>query len=194
MKAISLWQPWASLMAIDAKRNETRSWPTTHRGWIAIHAAKKWDEELEQTCLDDPFRDALQTAGFTAPARLKYGLPVGAIIAVVNLTACVPTHPLPHDGRYGFFGRPHEREFGDYSPRRYAWITRDVIRLPEPVPCRGMQGLFNLPGDVHAQVLSQINAKANGDCPEDRWKARTFIADLTKTAHGNSLPTKESMQ
>lgn len=39
MKAITIWQPWASLIACGAKRYETRSWPTKYRGPIAIHAA-----------------------------------------------------------------------------------------------------------------------------------------------------------
>lgn len=38
LKAITLWEPWASLMAIGAKKNETRGCWTKHRGDIAIHA------------------------------------------------------------------------------------------------------------------------------------------------------------
>lgn len=41
MKALSLWQPWASLMALGVKQNETRSWPTSHRGDLLICAAKR---------------------------------------------------------------------------------------------------------------------------------------------------------
>ena len=41
MKAITIWQPWASLIACGAKKYETRSWPTKYRGPIAIHAAAK---------------------------------------------------------------------------------------------------------------------------------------------------------
>ena len=40
MKALSLWQPWASLMAVGAKHNETRDWPTRYKGELAICAAK----------------------------------------------------------------------------------------------------------------------------------------------------------
>ncbi len=42
MKALTLTQPWASLVAVGAKRIETRSWETNYRGTIAIHAAKGW--------------------------------------------------------------------------------------------------------------------------------------------------------
>lgn len=42
MKAISLWQPWATLISTGDKTWETRSWATTYRGPLAIHAAKKF--------------------------------------------------------------------------------------------------------------------------------------------------------
>ena len=43
IKAISLWQPWASLIVCGAKEIETRSWSTKVRGTVAIHAAKTKD-------------------------------------------------------------------------------------------------------------------------------------------------------
>lgn len=41
MRALTLHQPWASFVACGAKQIETRSWPTKHRGPIAIHAGKR---------------------------------------------------------------------------------------------------------------------------------------------------------
>lgn len=38
MKAITIWQPYASLIAAGLKEYETRSWPTRYRGPIAIHS------------------------------------------------------------------------------------------------------------------------------------------------------------
>ena len=40
MKAITVWQPWAQLLAEGKKHDETRSWRTNYRGEILIHAAK----------------------------------------------------------------------------------------------------------------------------------------------------------
>ena len=40
IKALSLWQPWASAIAVGYKHYETRSWKTDYRGWLGIHAAK----------------------------------------------------------------------------------------------------------------------------------------------------------
>ena len=36
MKAISLWQPWASAVSVGSKRIETRHWSTNHRGPICF--------------------------------------------------------------------------------------------------------------------------------------------------------------
>jgi hypothetical protein len=46
VKAITLQQPWASLIALGAKSVETRSWSTAYRGPLAIHAGKKWYDGL----------------------------------------------------------------------------------------------------------------------------------------------------
>jgi hypothetical protein len=47
MKAITLHQPWATLVAIEQKKIETRSWPTSYRGPLAIHAAKTMPDYKE---------------------------------------------------------------------------------------------------------------------------------------------------
>src|SRR5690348_17556570 len=48
MKALTLTQPWASLVAIGAKRIETRSWSTSYRGPLAIHAAKGFPKSAQE--------------------------------------------------------------------------------------------------------------------------------------------------
>ncbi len=46
MKALSLWQPWASLIALGVKTIETRSWATNYRGPLAIHAGLRRPEMM----------------------------------------------------------------------------------------------------------------------------------------------------
>lgn len=41
MKAVTISQPFATLVALGAKTLETRSWATKHRGDLAIHAGQK---------------------------------------------------------------------------------------------------------------------------------------------------------
>lgn len=59
MKGLTLTQPWATLVAIGAKRVETRSWSTNYRGPIAIHAAKGFPPEARALCDEEPFRSCL---------------------------------------------------------------------------------------------------------------------------------------
>ena len=51
MKALTLYQPWATLVAIGAKKIETRSWSTPYRGPLAIHAGKCRDYIFDQSFL-----------------------------------------------------------------------------------------------------------------------------------------------
>lgn len=61
MKLITLWDPWATLMALSAKKIETRHWKTDFRGPVAIHAAKGGLSlaELKATCTQKYFSEAL---------------------------------------------------------------------------------------------------------------------------------------
>jgi hypothetical protein len=144
MRALSLSQPWATLVAIGAKKFETRSWPTTYRGPLAIHAAKGWTAEDRGLLLVEPFCSALDQA------RDLWGqsTPRGVIVAVCELTGCFATS---REGspwiEYPFAGLrlpPEEPEasFGDYSPGRFAFRLENVRPFDKPVPARGMLGLW----------------------------------------------------
>lgn len=81
MKAITVWQPWATLLATGQKHNETRSWKTSYRGEILIHAAKT---DHSGILLHIPMEELkhFQNAGVVNK------LPTGAIIGKVNLVDC----------------------------------------------------------------------------------------------------------
>lgn len=68
MRCLTLWQPWASLIAVGAKRFETRSWGTDWRGSLAIHASLKWSREQADLCATRPFAAALRAHGIELPA------------------------------------------------------------------------------------------------------------------------------
>lgn len=153
MKAISLWQPWATLMAVHAKRIETRHWPTDFRGDLAIHAAKrKVVSELDFYWGDEAFRNALlpETIGV---GSLADALPFGAIVAVVELYGCYPTEHLK--SKYPDL-LLREEHFGDFSESRYGWLTRNPRKLKTPVPARGFQSFWDLPSDIDQQVRAQL--------------------------------------
>lgn len=84
MKALTLTQPWATLVALGAKRIETRSWSTPYRGTLAIHAAKGFPRWAKDACLEPEF--AIELGSDV--------LPTGAVIATCRLISCLPTREL----------------------------------------------------------------------------------------------------
>lgn len=134
---LTLTQPWATLVAIGAKRIETRSWSTPYRGPLAIHAAKGWSRYDTLLCFDEPFRSALVAGGITTPGDL----PLGAVVATCRLVACVPTTGIERTPAVDWISDA-EMELGDLSDGRYAWLLADVVALPEPIPARGSLGLW----------------------------------------------------
>lgn len=124
-------------MALGYKGNETRSWPTSYRGPLAIHAAKT------KKAIKDA-DEILQDAGLfqldqTTKGATKW--PLGEIIAVVDLVDC----KLTQDVLGGL--SQCERAMGDYSPYRFAWVTKNLRRV-KPFPLKGSQGLKPLPPEV----------------------------------------------
>ena len=157
MKAITLWQPWASLLACGAKMFETRGWVTKYRGPIAIHAGLSFDN-----CFEEQFGLAAHAAlkamlpGFT----YMHELPRGYIIAVAELIDVWRVHvhkPGSSTSRiiktYDEHFVTGEREitdteflFGDFSLGRYAWEFANMQMLDKPIPAKGKQGLWNWEG------------------------------------------------
>lgn len=147
MKAITIHQPWASLIAIGAKRFETRGWKTNYRGPIAIHASKKHPRQLiptldldVQKLIYGTFYDRL---GISSGAIDK--MPTGCVVAVADLVDCLQSVDTWTDG-YELEGRrliySPEYEFGDFTPGRYAWELARVREI-DPIPAKGQQGLWN---------------------------------------------------
>lgn len=130
-KALTLSQPWATLVALGVKRIETRSWRTSHRGRLLIHAAAgKSDRNLE-------WRLAARKvipSDLTGP-----GMPLGAFVAIAQLVDIVriPEDWQPSDAL--------EAELGDYRAGRFAWMLSDVFPLVPPAPARGALGLWDGP-------------------------------------------------
>lgn len=131
MNGLSLWQPWASLIAWGKKRVETRSWATQYCGDLAIHAAKRWTRDVAELCLAEPFRSLL-CRDIAHPAEL----PRGAVVAVVRLIGCRRTEDVVHQLQ------ADELDLGNYEAGRFAWFLTDVRPLVEPYPLRGAQGVF----------------------------------------------------
>lgn len=129
MKAITISQPWASLIASGEKWVENRTWATNYRGLLAIHAGKGTQ------CLG---RDELAS------------YPTGCIVSVARLTACVKIEDVRSGttlfGFPGGCGKTYAA-IGEhqYSQGPFCWVLEDVVKLDVPIPCVGKQGLWDSP-------------------------------------------------
>lgn len=113
MKALTICQPYAEMIAAGEKRIENRTWPTSIRGRIAIHAGKSraWLEDGDET---------------ERPA-----MSFGAVIATAELYDCKRLEDLaPDDLAHAHANGP------------WCFLLRDVKRI-EPVAARGAQGFWD---------------------------------------------------
>jgi activating signal cointegrator 1 len=144
LRCLSLTQPWATLVMIGAKRIETRSWRTSYRGPLGIHAAKGFPKVAREICLTEPFKRTLIVAGYRSVADL----PFGALLGTVQLVAVVGVK------RVRSAISSDEYAFGDYSDGRFAWILEDVRPLKTPIPIRGALGLWNIDRSLLEEVIA----------------------------------------
>ena len=131
MKTLTIIQPWASLIALGEKHIETRSWRTNYRGQLAIHAGKKVDKAV----FSQPYyREILEKYGITPE-----NIPTSCVLAVCELKDVQTSEQL----------RPiiseQEKAFGDYSPNRFGWLLEKISPLENPLPAKGMLGLWECP-------------------------------------------------
>ena len=135
MKALTLTQPWATLVAIGAMRIETRSWSTAYRGPLAIHAAKgfpRWARRF--TTLPECY-EAVRN-NYTMRLNDAAAYPLGQVIATCRLVAVKRTEAV----RDALTTR--ELALGDFGDFRFAWELADVVELPEPVTAKGALKLW----------------------------------------------------
>lgn len=137
-RAITLTEPWATLMALNEKHYETRSWETRYKGWIAIHAAKGFPADCRALCSERPFIDALTRGGINNVNEFR----LGHVIAVGDLYSCRRTEDLMPTVS------EQEQAFGNFSAGRFAFGMNRVWRLREPFPVRGMLGIWKLPRPI----------------------------------------------
>lgn len=160
MKALTIRQPWASLMALGYKRMETRSWDTKVRGRVAIHAGLAMPCQRGETIAVGDFTVERDLSGLLLRGpRLAwpYRLPLGAVVAVGELFQTRRTDSIEHSPD------DLERALGDHSPGRWAWSITSMSPLRRPITATGRLGWWEweLPADVASTLrypLRQVPA------------------------------------
>jgi len=127
MKTLSVRQPWAWLIVNGYKTVENRTWRTSYRGPLAIHAPQRIEHEIIPSITAKCESDG---EPLTAEELMEMHV-TGAVVGVVDLVDCTSA---PDD--------PGDREWHD--PGQIAWILRNPRILEPAVPARGRLGLYEI--------------------------------------------------
>ena len=172
MKAITLHQPWATLVALRLKAYETRSWkpPKNLIGErIAIHAAKKKPdpEIMKQFMRDQGRRDFMARVPFgkiVCSAVIEWAFQVGMILESTDdcfALADRDTLMLPEGQKWegGFlFGYEHVKcdIFGNYAEGRWVWGLGQIKMHTPYIETRGYQRTWTVPGFAADAIKADI--------------------------------------
>jgi len=135
MKALTIQQPWASMIASGEKWIENRTWRTSYRGPLATHAGK-----------GSKYLTKRELAEFET----------GAVVAVTWLSACVSLSEAQYQHR-----QQAESKIGvswseivnhKYAEGPFCWVLEAVAMLSKPIPCKGAQGLWVLPAEIETLI------------------------------------------
>lgn len=148
MIAISMWEPWASLVRTLAKCYETRHWATQHRGPLLICAAKRKTDVQEYLTIPEFQAGLAPLVGLPLNLKATYtrvtprvwmeDLSFGKAVAIVNLVDCIPTDKMTRK-QIG-----EDFPFGDFRQGRFAWKLSMIRRDFTPFPVKGKQGFFHV--------------------------------------------------
>ncbi len=173
MRALTLHQPWATLVAERYKGAETRDRPapkTLIGSRIAIHAARRrprhqeWNGQVEEIA-----------------SQLE--LPLGAIVATARLERCVRVLSAGFTGlevradtrkvwvvdRFGREDRDayliDSDPYGEYSEGRWIWMLSGVRRVNPPIEARGRRGMWKLPHDIALRLNRKRRSATERESP-----------------------------
>jgi ASCH domain len=129
IKALTIKQPWASLIIRGGKDIENRDWNSNYRGIVAIHSSAKMSEsDMEDAC--GLMRGFIPRFSARMFRQDKYGFPTGVILGVVEMIGCVRDCDSPwFVGDFGF-------QF------------RNAVAFSNPIPCKGSLGFWKLSDDL----------------------------------------------
>jgi predicted kinase len=122
--ALSIRRPWAHLITAGHKQVENRTWSTSYRGPVAIHAGQRWDSAGTRLAAD------LGLAGFAEAADYPVGyLGVVELVDVHRAAGCCA--PWGQDGEDG--------------EDVFHWVLEGARPFRMPVAGRGRLGLYAMP-------------------------------------------------
>lgn len=117
MKAITIKQPWASLIVHGIKDIENRTWRTNFRGRVLIHSSGSYGKKFKVNLTDEQAKEAFTTIA----KECMFGcLPFGSIIGSIEIVDCVQNHPSIWADK------------GVYN-----WVLANPVLFKKPIPAKG---------------------------------------------------------
>jgi len=155
MKALTIWQPWASLVILGAKPYEFREWDYSDRypgvvdQRIAIHAAARPIKPAEIEDLIERVREKesslVPEIAWPLLNRLSQAYKGQGVLELsAGLGTCIIRKPIKVTDL--FKGYDSDR----LNHRMFAWPVTDIEPFDHPIPHRGAQGFWNWPEKVAA--------------------------------------------
>lgn len=117
MKAITIKQPWASLVVHGIKDIENRSWRTNFRGRVLIHASGSHGRKFSVDLTDAQTKAAFATI---AKETMFGNMPFGSVIGSVEIVDCVINH---------------SSIWADKGV--YNWVLANPVLFKKPIPAKG---------------------------------------------------------
>ena len=129
MKVLSLIEPYATLIKTGVKKIETRSWKTSYRGKLYIHASS--------TKIPKEYKNNKELMNLVNVNELNFG----NIICSCNLVDCIEM-----TDKFIEEVKKNKEEYicGVYKVGRYAWILEDIKVLENPILAKGHLGIWNM--------------------------------------------------
>ena len=137
-RVLTIKQPYAGLIVMGLKTLETRSWTTSYRGKLLIHASAKPDKPMLEKYLKE------RTPPFEVP---KLVLINGTILGEVDLVDCFKQSALLEHVK-----NPNRvaREYSHWNMDHYAWKLENprVLRDQDRIAIKGKLGIWKWEGEL----------------------------------------------
>jgi len=147
MKGVTVWQPYAGLIAAGTQRVINRSWRPGPRGRLAICAG--------------PWR--LRGWGTDVPrGATRQAAALNAIVAVADVVGFV--RPGTADVDRLIAERPDLAWLADhrYATGPWSWVLGSIWRVDPPAPCIGGRRTWQVPSDVAGEVRRHMSCQLSG--------------------------------
>lgn len=128
MKVLSLTEPYATIIKEGKKTIETRSWKTSYRGKLYIHASS--------TKIPKEYKNNKELMSLVDINNLNYGY----IICSCDLVDCIE---MTKEFIENVKQNKNEYISGVYAKGRYAWILKNIEIIENPIKAKGHLGIWN---------------------------------------------------